>query len=198
MHLHSAYCVPDTGLSALHISTLLIPAQPCKVDTRIMSTFQKRKIEVYTELSDLSKVTQGWVGMSLVAEMGMKPRHSGSEFVTSPSKCGDLWDGPSDPTSWSSCSCVTPIPWVHAGPKDSLRTKWWDVTSRLGYEKTVASILFFVYSLLFVGTDDVVSCPVERKWIFQQPCQWAQKQALPQLSFQMKLHPLMMTSVCCC
>lgn len=40
------------------------------------------------------------------------------------------------------------IPWVWAGPSNSLLMnriwpKWWDVTSEMGYKKTVASILDF-------------------------------------------------------
>lgn len=81
-----------------------------------------------------------------------------------------LWDGPNDPTSWFSCPCVTPSPWVHAGPPDPL------LTSRLQqsggchflirFRKDLASVLLCFHSLLFAGTDEtcchVVSCPVER------------------------------------
>ena len=50
-----------------------------------------------------------------------------------------IWMAPVIPTSWCSCHCVIPSPWVLGGssdllPMNRILQKWWDITSGIRFQ----------------------------------------------------------------
>ena len=75
------------------------------------------------------------------------------------------------PTSWSPYLCVISSPYAWAGPTDSFLTnrlgqKGWMSLLRLGYKKTVASVLLaFSYSLTYSEGSQLPCCEMASGWV---------------------------------
>lgn len=102
------------------------------------------------------------------------------------------------PASRYSCLCVFPFPWIRAGPTalllmNRIQQKWWAVTLKISYKKTLASVLHalsfspvcLLYCELLSGEVHMVrNCYLHGKKLLspansqpgpavsQQPCGW--------------------------
>lgn len=163
----SAYCMRNTGLSALHTPTLLIPIQPCKVGTSVRPTFRWGNGSP-ERLSDLPEATQ-----LKLAELGCRSGQSGPGLTI---KLYSLSVEVQWPLRWSQRSHLLvfmawckPHPLSACWPNDSLPMTGIQQSDVMSLSSWVTKGLWllshstFMHSYLMALTKPaVVSCLMER------------------------------------